>query len=87
MLHIEVYVEDWKRKKMTNLPYERTTEARSFTYCSVDMFRPFYIKEKRSEFMRYEAMFVCLSSRGVHGEVTHQIDTDSFIQRFRKTTR
>ena len=29
---------------------------------------------------RYGAMLVCLASRAVHVEVTHQIDTDSFIQ-------
>ena len=48
-----------------------------------DMFGPFYIKEKRSELKRYGAMFVCLASRAVHIEVTHQIDTDSFIQALR----
>ena len=65
---------------MANLPCERTTEAPPFTYCSIDMFGSFYIKEKRSELKRYGAMFVCLASRAVHIEVTHQINTDSFIQ-------
>ena len=67
-------------QKMANLPCERTTEAPPFTYCSIDMFGSFYIKEKRSEFKRYGAMFVCLASRAVHIEVTHQINNDSFIQ-------
>ena len=31
-------------------------------------------------------MFVCLASRAVHIEVTHQIDTDSFIQALQKMT-
>ena len=64
---------------MANLPYERATQAPPFTYCGVDMFGPFYIKEKKSELKRYGAMFVCLASRAVHIEVTHQISTDSFI--------
>ena len=53
-------------KKMANLPHERTTEGTPFTYCGVDMFGPFYIKEKRSELKRYGAMFVCPASRAVH---------------------
>ena len=67
-------------QKIANLPFERTTETSPFTYCGVDMFGRFYIKEKISEFKRYRAMFVCLASRAVHIEVTHQINTDSFIQ-------
>ena len=71
-------------QNIANLPFERTTEVPPFTYCGVDMFGPFYIKEKISEFKRYRAMFVCLASRAVHIEVTHQINTDSFIQVLRR---
>ena len=67
-------------QKIANLPFARTTETSPFTCCGVDMFGRFYIKEKISEFKRYRAMFVCLASRAVHIEVTHQINTDSFIQ-------
>ena len=63
-----------------NLPYDRTTETPPFTYCGIDMFGPLYIKEKISELKRHGAMFVYLARRAVHIEVTHQIDTDSFIQ-------
>ena len=70
---------------MANLSYERITEAPPFTYCSVDIFGPFHIKGKRSEVKRYGAMFACLASRAVHIEVTHQIDTDSFIQVLQRT--
>ena len=51
---------------MANVPYERTTEAPPFTYCAIDMFGPFYFKEKRSELKRFGAMFVCLASGAVH---------------------
>ena len=66
-------------QKLANLPYERTREAPHFTYCGADMFGPFYIKEDRSELNRYGAMFVCLAIRAVHIELTHQINTDSFM--------
>ena len=81
MLDVQVYVGDWESKK---LPHERAAEVHSFTYCGVDMFRPFYIKEKRSELKRYGVMFLFLASRAVRIEVTHQIDTDSFTQTLQK---
>ena len=31
---------------MANLSYERLTEAPPFTYCSVDIFGPFHIRER-----------------------------------------
>ena len=65
---------------MANLPYKKTTEAPSFTYCGIDIFGPFHINEKRSQLKRYGVMFVWLANRAVHIEVTHHIDTDSFIQ-------
>ena len=69
---------------MYNLPYERTTQAPTFTYCGVDMFGPVYIKERRSELKRYGAIFVCLKSGAVHIEMTYEIDTDSYIQALRR---
>ena len=69
---------------MAKLTYKRTTEASTITRCCTDIIGPFYIKEKRSKLKRSGAMFVCLASRAVHIEVTHQIDTDSLIQPLRK---
>ena len=78
VLHVEVYVADWKSKKWLSC---HTREPQNSTfYCGVDMFGPFYIKEEGLELKRYAAMFVCLASRAVHIEVTHQIDTDSIIK-------
>ena len=52
------------------------------TYCGLDMFGPFIIKERQSEIKRYGILFTCLNSRAaIHIEV----DTNSFIlalQRF-----
>ena len=33
---------------------------------------------------RYGAMFTCLASRAIHIEVTHSLDTDSFIPALRR---
>ena len=85
VLDKEVYMVDWESKKMTNLPFKKTTEAPSFAYCGIDMFGPFYIKEKRSEFKRCGVVFVCLAIRVVHIEMTHQTDTDSLIQALWRT--
>ena len=52
---------------MADLPHERCIEA------------PLIIKERRSEFKHYGALFTCFSSRAVHVEVTNSLDADSFI--------
>ena len=65
---------------MADLPKGRFEEAPPFTYCAVDMFGPFTLRVKRSDMKRYGAMFTCLASRAVHVEVTHSLDTNSFIQ-------
>ena len=69
---------------MADLPKDRFEEAPPFTYCAVDMFGPFTVRVKRSDMKRYGAMFTCLASRAVHIEVTHSLDTDSFIQALRR---
>ena len=69
---------------MADLPKDRFEEAHPFTYCSVNMFGPFIVTVKRSNMKRYGAMFTCLASRAVHIEVTHSLDTDSFIQALRR---
>ena len=54
-------------------------EVPPFTYCAVDYFGPFYIKEKRKELKRYGCLFTCLTSRAFHIEVSNTLETDSFI--------
>ena len=71
-------------QKMADLPTERSEEAPPFSYCGVDMFGPFYIKERRKELKRYCALFTCLSCRAVHIETTNSMETDSFIQALRR---
>jgi hypothetical protein len=71
-------------QKMSDLPEERISSEAPFTYCGVDMFGPYGVKEGRKELKRYCALFTCLSSRSVHIEVTCSMDTDSFIQALRR---
>ena len=70
-------------QKMSDLPSDRMQEAPPFTYCAVDYFGPFYIKDKRKEVKRYGSLFACLASRAVHIEVMDSLDTDSFIMALR----
>ena len=42
------------------------------------------MRVKKNNTKRCGAMFTCLASRAVHIEVTHNLDTDSFIQALRK---
>ena len=44
-------------QKMANLPSSRLMEVPPFTYCGVDMFGPFIIRQRQSEVKRYGAMF------------------------------
>ena len=67
-------------QKMANLPESRLEPAPSFTYCVVDFFGPWLVKEGRKEVKRYGALFTCMASRAVHLEVENSIDKDSFIQ-------
>ena len=69
---------------MDNLPSSRLMEVPPFTYCGVDMFGPFIIRQRRSEVKQHGAMFTCMNTRAIHIEVTHSLDTDSFIQALRR---
>ena len=69
---------------MADLPKERIAPAPPFTYCGVDYFGPFYIREGRKELKRYGALFTCLSSRAVHIETSNSLETDSFLNVLRR---
>ena len=72
------------QQEMGNLPADRLSEEPPFTYCGVDMFGPFLVKDDRKIQKRYGVMFTCLSSREVHIEATSNLETDSFIQVLRR---
>ena len=57
-------------QKMANLPQDRLEPAPPFTYCAVDFFGPWYIKEQRKEVKRYGVLSTCMSSRAIHLETS-----------------
>lgn len=56
-------------QKMSDLPRERMETTPPFTYCGIDCFGPFYVKEGRKELKRYGLLFTCMCSRAVHIEL------------------
>lgn len=71
-------------QRMADLPKERITPAPPLTYCGVDYFGPFYIREGRKQLKRYGVLFTCLSSRAVHIETANSLETDSFLNALRR---
>ena len=69
---------------MADLPEDRLEPAPPFTYCAVDLFGPWYIKEGRKELKRYGVLFTCLACRADHVETTNSLSTDSFINCLRR---
>ena len=53
------------QQKMNDLPEERLIEEPPFSYCVVDMFGPFLVKEGRKMHKRYGVMFTRLCSCAV----------------------
>ena len=67
-------------QKMADLPQDRVTAGLPpFSNVGVDFFGPFMVKQGRRQVKRYGCIFTCLAIRAVHIEVTHSLDTDSFI--------
>jgi hypothetical protein len=71
---------------MGDLPKERVaTEKPPFTFVGVDYFCPMNVKHRRVTVKQYGCLFTCLTTRAVHIEVAHSLDSDSFLmalQRF-----
>ena len=73
------------KQKMSDLPAERLESGHPpFHYTGVDCFGPFYVKVGRSNVKRYGCVFTCLTTRAVHIEKLYTLETDSFLNGFRK---
>lgn len=73
-----------QEQKMADLPEDRLEPDAPFTYCAVDYFGPWTIKDGRKEVKRYGVLFTCLASRAIHLEVASSLETDSFINALRR---
>ena len=73
-----------QEQKMSDLPEDRMDCYSPFTYCAVDYFGPFIVKEGRKELKRYGVLFTCMASRAVHVEIANSLTTDSFINAYRR---
>jgi hypothetical protein len=72
-------------QKMADLPSERLcADKPPFSFVGVDCFGPFMVKVGRSEVKRYGCIFTCLTVRAVHIEKLDSLNTDSFINGFRR---
>ena len=72
-------------QKMADLPLDRITPDKPpFTYVGVDCFGPFLIRRGRTEVKRYGVLYTCLVVRTVHIELACNLDTDSFLNSFRR---
>lgn len=72
-------------QQMANLPRERLIpDDPPFTYIGIDYFGPLYVRQRRAQVKRYGCLFTCLTTRAVHIEVAESLDTDSFINAFRR---
>ena len=69
---------------MADLPDDRLEPSPPFTYCAVDYFGPWLIKEGRRELKRYGVLFTCLASRVIHLKTANALTTDAFINALRR---
>ncbi|PIK47691.1 hypothetical protein BSL78_15433, partial [Apostichopus japonicus] len=70
-------------QKMSDLPSQRLEPSPPFTYCGVDCFGPFIIKDGRKEIKKYGLLFTCMSSRAIHLEMLDDMTSDAFINSLR----
>lgn len=73
-----------QEQRMSDLPEDRLESTPPFTYCAVDYFGPFVVKEGRKELKRYGVLFTCMASRAIHLEIANSLETDSFINALRR---
>lgn len=64
---------------MGDLPIERLERTAPFTHVGMDVFGPFYVKDRRTEAKRWGLVITCLYSRAIHLEVLEDMTTDCLI--------
>ena len=67
-------------QRMADLPRERITpDTPAFTNVGLDCFGPIAVRRGRTTEKRYGCLFTCFSTRAVHLEKLHSLDSSSFI--------
>jgi len=70
---------------MAELPDARLSFGNPpFTHCGVDYFGPILIKQGRKRLKRWVALFTCLTTRAIHIEIVESLESDAFINAFRR---
>ena len=72
-----------EQQRMSDLPVDRTEATPPFTFCGMDCFGLFYIKERRKELKRYRVLLTCMCSRAIHIEMLDDLTSDAFINTLR----
>ena len=69
-----------RTRKTENLPPDRVTPGMPpFSFVGVDYLGPFTVKQGHCSVKRYGVLFTCLVLRAIHIEISHTLDTSSFI--------
>ena len=55
-----------------------------FSIVGIDYFGPMLIKHGRKTERRYGCLFSCLTTRAIHIEISHTLETDSFLSAFHR---
>ena len=70
-------------QKMADLPEDRLEALPPFSYCGMDCFGPFIVKEGRKEHKKYGLLITCMACRAIHVEMMDDMSTDTFINALR----
>lgn len=70
--------------RMADLPVERFDATHAFSTVGLDFFGPLLVKKFRRTEKRFGLLFTCMATRAIHLEVTHSMDTDSFVMALRR---
>ena len=75
------------KQMMAPLPVDRLTpDEPPFSRVGIDFFGPLQVRVGRSTPKRWGVIFTCLNCRGVHFEISHSLNTDSFLAAFTRFT-